>query len=239
MYKTKVLVDHEKGTVATMSFEQIDAYSVEPSTPHKRLEIYQCAEGEPRPMHSIPNIEKYGIEEPIGHVFEENSPQDTAEWRDELRKSTLASQAFVKSRLFELQVWLADKTTFDVIFSKFLELGLICQLSGPNETQLDYEVTLLGSVLDFDMMMAMAGMYQGSHVLRVLYERDFLTEEEASKIIDDAKMGVDLETTLKQLVQRVYYEHYNIVPGSDEDPLKPLGKSDAAPTDAVNAPPLH
>jgi len=86
----------------------------------------------------------------------------------------------------------------------------------------------------------MAGVEDFSErIVQSMIDADLLEEIEGEIINTRWSEGGDIEEMLRPFAMRAYYEFYNVVPGSDEDPLKPLNRADAAPTDGANAPPLH
>ena len=165
--------------------------------------------------------------------------------KNEQQAMTKFLQNLVKSRLFGKWIWFADYDDTYAMKRMLFGMGLLqprydCDdRNAPDKIYL-YKATSFGVEQNIELVLGMAGVEDFSErIVQSMIDADLLEEIEGEIINTRWSEGGDIEEMLRPFAMRAYYEYYDVVPGSDEDPLKPLNRADAAPTDGANAPPLH
>jgi hypothetical protein len=154
-------------------------------------------------------------------------------------------QNMVKSRLFGNRPWMAEVNTPHLMKQVFMGMGLLQPETfgyDPNDPDDIYcfEATPLGEEYDIDLILLMAGIEDcWDRYVPSFVSAQLISSLEEGLIYSYWCLNGDFEEELQPFIRRAYYEYYNIVPGSNEDPLVVPPVSDTPPTDAVDAPPLH
>jgi hypothetical protein len=149
-------------------------------------------------------------------------------------------QKIVKSRLFDEEVWPANQKATDTMFEVFECLGfltIVDDVADDNHGLI--EPTPMGKALNIKLLTSMAGFL----ICPSCISDDIILDSNITDLDEHILMNGFSEPGfwhhLRYLAMRMYYEHYNIAPGSDEDPLMVPPGADAAQNGEVNLHTVH
>ena len=145
--------------------------------------------------------------------------------KDEQKAMTKFLQNFVSSRLFGKRIWLADENDAPVMKRIFFGMGLLepkydCEDPNDPDKIYLYKPTSFGNDQNIGLILSLAGVEDFCETIVPRFiAAGLMTKIEGDIINVRWFAGGDIEEILRPFVMRAYYEFYNVVPGSNEDPL--------------------
>lgn len=112
----------------------------------------------------------------------------------------------VDERLFGKKSWPVDTDSTGGVRATWLELGLIENVAGKDQT---FRNTPLGNELNIDLMDAFMGFWDPFDLLEVLERRGLIHKKDAKHLRRVLNRGAGWDRIFKAYVLHAYYLHYN------------------------------
>ena len=130
-------------------------------------------------------------------------------------------QKIVKSRLFDEETWPANQDVTDTMINVLKSMGFLKTVDDVAAS--DYGAVLatpMSDALHIWHLMNLAGIdiHQGCMFDEIMMCREVTELDENILVSSDGTPY--FWHHLRHIAMRLYYDYYNIAPGSDEDPLK-------------------
>jgi hypothetical protein len=122
----------------------------------------------------------------------------------EMNKAEIVAEleAIAWYRLFDSRQWLADQETCWAVHQKFIEMGLVEQISPDT-----WRNSPLGKELDVDLFEVFMGLFDEWEVPYLLEDHGLIDEWESDSICARMSRKVDPELVLVEVARRAYRDY--------------------------------
>jgi hypothetical protein len=124
--------------------------------------------------------------------------------------TTESIRCIIWSRLFGPKKWLLDREYNFALSARFDQLGVTKSTTGENASS---GLTELGKELNFDLLSAMAGVFDEWDVPQILHENGLLDKADVDKLRARLEVGEDPETVLLPVAQKAYCDYFGEAAG--------------------------